>query len=104
MFLTAKLPSEGHKFLPMTRTERAAQTETRPFALRGCLRPEDEKKVYSMPTGRKLPLRKKMPFMGQEKRGDRRGNPPSEGNQNNFLNHLLHRKGRKAVLKLDAVK
>ena len=37
LFLTGKLPSERHQALPMTRREREAQIETRPFALRGCL-------------------------------------------------------------------
>lgn len=42
--------------------------------------------------------------MVQEKREDSKGNPPREGNQSKFLNHLLHKKGRKATLKLDSVK
>lgn len=37
VFLTAKLPSERHQSLPMTRTERIAQIETRPLALRDSL-------------------------------------------------------------------
>lgn len=39
-----------------------------------------------------------------QKTEDSKGNPPREGNQSNFLNHLLHKKGRKATLKLDSVK